>query len=136
MHRRRSAPADLQRGAGTALVAGLVAVLLLGIVAVLAMGAAAGAGARAGTAADLAALSGADAARGLIPGEPCAVAAATASRNGARLSGCFRSGTAGHILEVSVRVPWGGAFSGLGELHGTSRAKAGPPAGPWRLPGR
>lgn len=130
-----STPAG-QRGAGTALVAGLVALLLTVIVAVLALGAAAGAGSRAGTAADLAALAAADAARGLAPGTPCAVAAATATRNGASLTGCAQSGRAGSIIDVEVSVPWAGAFSGLGDLHGTSRARAGPPPSPWTLPGR
>ncbi|GAA4372961.1 Rv3654c family TadE-like protein [Paeniglutamicibacter cryotolerans] len=135
MRRGRTGYLGAEHGAGTALVAGLVALILMGIVAVLAVGAAAEAGARAGTAADLAALAGADAARGITAGEPCSVAAATAVRNGARIAGCRRSGAGGSIVEVSVLVSWGGAFSGLGELHGTSRARAGPPASPWTLPG-
>ena len=44
---------------------------------------------RAAAAADLAALAAADAARGITPGEPCAVAADVARRNGARILSCL-----------------------------------------------
>ena len=90
------------------------------------------AGAKAGTAADLAALAAADAARLLLPGDPCAVATATAAANDAHLAGCSRQGPSGEIVTVGVQV----AVSPVGWLPLLTRAhsvaRAGPPPQPWR----
>ena len=109
-----------ERGAGTvlALGLGLVGVLAAALVALLAQSGAMAY--RAAAAADLAALSAADAARGLTPGGPCAVAVDAAGRNGARILSCVEG--PGHTVQVRteliVRTPLGTA---------TGLARAGPP---------
>ena len=108
-----------ERGAGTVLalaLGGVVMALLLGL---LLVAQAAVMASRAASAADLAALAAADAARGLIPGEPCAVAAGVAGRHDAKITACT---VAGDVVEVGTELPhsfqWGVA---------TGRARAGPP---------
>jgi secretion/DNA translocation related TadE-like protein len=77
---------------------------------------------RAATSADLAALAGADAARGLVSGQPCEVALAVVVRHQAALVSCTINGTDRDIVEIATSVelpgPWGTA---------TGRARAGPP---------
>jgi len=126
----RSGPSD---GAGTALVAAVVAVLLLALGLVLGLATVAAAAGRAATAADLAALAAADTARGLQPGEPCAVAAAIAQRNGALLDRCEQSGDGGSIVDVWTSARFGSGWQwldGMG-VAATGRARAGPPPQPW-----
>ena len=128
---RQPGPSD---GAGTALVAAVVAVLLLALGLVLGLATVAAAAGRAATAADLAALAAADAARGLQPGEPCAVAATTAQRNGALLDRCEQSGDGGSIVDIwtSARYDSGWQWlDGVG-VAATGRARAGPPPQPWK----
>ncbi|GAA1869061.1 hypothetical protein GCM10009715_15260 [Paeniglutamicibacter psychrophenolicus] len=131
---RTTSPAQdrRQRGSGTVLMLAVVCVAVLGLAAVLMFSAVSNAGAKAGTAADLAALAAADAARQLLPGDPCAVAAATAAANDATLDGCTRQGPGGQIVTVRVQVP----VSPVGWLPPLTRAhsvaRAGPPPQPWR----
>lgn len=115
-------------GAGTVLTCGF-AVLLLSLIAAVVLLAQAGATAsRAATAADMAALAAADSSRGLLPGDPCTVAAETAAAHGATLLSCSRDGPGGTVVEVliSVRVDpavhWFALFP-----EATGRARAGPP---------
>ncbi len=128
----RRAPDRRQRGSGTVLMLAVVCVAALGLVAVLMFTAVSNAGAKAGTAADLAALAAADAARRLLPGDPCAVAASTAAANDAILAGCSRQGPGGEIVTVLVQVPVSpvGWLPPLTRAH--SEARAGPPPQPWR----
>lgn len=114
-----------ERGSNTVASLGLVCVLLvLGLTLVGLVGVVS-ANHRAATAADLAALAGADAARGLTSGQPCAVAAGVAGRNGADLSDCaLPSGLSGTV-DVRVTIPIEGPFAFLGSAEGLSRA--GPP---------
>lgn len=117
---------DAERGSNTVTSLGLVCVLLVlgltmaGLVGVVS------ANYRAATAADLAALAGADAARGLSSGQPCTVAAAVAGRNGASLAGCALPSELSGTVDVRVTIPIEGPFAFLGSAEGLSRA--GPPA--------
>lgn len=119
---------DAERGSNTVTSLGLVCVLLVlgltmaGLVGVVS------ANHRAATAADLAALAGADAARGLSRGQPCTVAAAVAGRNGASLAGCALPSELSGTVDVRVTIPIEGPFAFLGSAEGLSRA--GPPAVP------
>ncbi|WP_411733266.1 Rv3654c family TadE-like protein [Paeniglutamicibacter sp.] len=123
-----------QRGSGTVLMLSVVCVAALALVVVLMFTAVAQAAAKAGTAADLAALAAADAARRLLPGDPCGVAASTARANAATLTSCSRQGQGGEVVTVAVHV----AVSPVGWLPPVTRAKsvarAGPPPQPWRGP--
>lgn len=136
---RRAAPgsglaqsAGPERGSGTVLMLAVVCMAVLGLAAVLMFTAAAQAAAKAGTAADLAALAAADAARLLLPGDPCEVAASTAAANHATVEGCSREGPGGEIVKVHVQVHvspvgWLPEF-----LQARAVARAGPPPQPWR----
>ncbi len=123
-------------GSGTLLVVGLVAGLAFCLVVVLSVASVATESSRAAGAADLAALAAADAARGLTPGEPCAVAARTAARNGARLGQCRRSGTGGVLVDIWTSIPLGPGLSWLAPLgvEATGRSRAGPPTTAWTPP--
>lgn len=105
------------RGAGAVLAIAIVAaVVMFGLAAV---GLAGGLAARQRVigASDLAALAGADAASGAVPGAPCEVAARVAAAGAARLASCRIDG-----LVVDVTVV--GSFSGIPlEAH----SRAGPP---------
>lgn len=127
---RRSAPGEHgpkpedperpERGAGTVLALGLGMLVVLAAVLILLLAQSGAMAFRAAAAADLAALAAADAARGITPGEPCAVAADVARRNGARVLSCSE-GTGSTVqvrTELEVRTPVGGA---------TGLARAGPP---------
>ncbi|WP_159617856.1 Rv3654c family TadE-like protein [Arthrobacter zhaoguopingii] len=111
-----------ERGSGTVLVAGLAAVLILLLAALVLLVQGAVGGARAAAAADLAALAGADAARGLRNGDPCDVARGTARRHRAELVDCLRSGPGGVIVTVRTSVPVPGILP-----PATGAARAGPP---------
>ncbi len=110
------------RGAGTVLMAGMATVLLILLAALLLIVQAAVGASRAATAADLAALAGADAARELIPGQPCGVAADVVARHHCVLISCILEGTDQDIVEITTSLdlpgPWGAA-----EGH----SRAGPP---------
>ncbi|MEC5179764.1 Rv3654c family TadE-like protein [Arthrobacter sp. CG_A4] len=123
MNRQRSpgiTRGQLQRGSGTvlALVLGLVVIMASALIVLL--GQSAAMASRAAAAADLAALAAADAARGITPGEPCAVAGEVAGRNNAALLSCFEGagGTVQVRTELQVRTFLGAA---------TGQARAGPP---------
>lgn len=115
-------------GAGTVLMCGF-AVLLMALVAAVALLAQAGATAsRAATAADLAALAAADASRGLLPGDPCTVAAETAAAQGATLLSCSRDGPGGTVVEVRTSAEMVTAIHWFAVVpDATGRARAGPP---------
>ncbi|GAA1174073.1 Rv3654c family TadE-like protein [Nesterenkonia xinjiangensis] len=127
------APFREERGSGTVLVLAMIAalVMLIGVVHVL--GTAAVAAAQAARGADLAALAGADAARGLTPGDPCTVAEAVAERNVTRLDSCQVTGRDGTevFVSVSVGVPvLPASLSGehRGPWEAARTARAGPPS--------
>ncbi|MCZ2401796.1 flp pilus-assembly TadE/G-like family protein [Paenarthrobacter sp. Z7-10] len=114
--------AGRERGSGTVLAVGVICVLLSMLAALLLITQAAVAASRAATAADLAALAGADAARDLISGEPCTVAASVVAQHRAALVSCIVGGHERDIVDISTRVdlppPWGAA---------KGHARAGPP---------
>lgn len=124
-------PHGSQDGNGTVLMLGIICVGFLALTMVLMLTSAGHAAAQAASAADLAALAGADAARELIPGEPCAVAASVAQKNQATLTECKRTGERGEIVQISVKVP----VSMVGWIPplsvATGSARAGPPPQPW-----
>lgn len=109
-----------ERGAGTVLALGLGMLVLAAAVLIMLLAQSAAMAFRAAAAADLAALAAADAARGITPGEPCAVAADVARRNGARVLSCLEGpgSTVQVRTELDTHPPWGGA---------TGLARAGPP---------
>ncbi|MFF2843099.1 Rv3654c family TadE-like protein [Paenarthrobacter sp. NPDC057981] len=114
---------DHERGAGSVLALSLGAVVTALVLGVLLLAQAGVMAARAASAADLAALAGADAARGLTPGEPCAVASEVVGRHNATLSSCVVTG--GEVVEVVTELAY--PFSwGVASGH----AKAGPPPSP------
>ncbi|WP_346923800.1 Rv3654c family TadE-like protein [Rothia sp. (in: high G+C Gram-positive bacteria)] len=119
---------DAERGSNTVTSVGLVCVLLVLGLTVAGLVGIVSANHRAATAADLAALAGADAARGLSSGQPCTVAAAGAGRNGASLAGCALPSELSGTVDVRVTIPIEGPFAFLGSAEGLSRA--GPPAVP------
>jgi len=103
--------------AGAVAAVGVVACAAALTLGLAAASAAAAVSQRAAAAADAAALAAADAASGAAPGEPCALAAEAARRDGARLVDC---GLDGLVATVRVAVPFG-------RLAAESRARAGPP---------
>ncbi|MCB4208980.1 hypothetical protein H9I38_09345 [Arthrobacter sp. UM1] len=105
---------------------GISAVLLAFVLWAAALAQARAAAAQSAAAADLAALAAADAARGLVPGEPCDVAARTAEANRAVLRECSLEGET-----VTVRVA---AARGLLLITPERRSRAGPPPHPSRPP--
>ncbi|MBB5749786.1 secretion/DNA translocation related TadE-like protein [Micrococcus sp. TA1] len=111
------------RGAGAVTVLLTVFTTLVLLAAATALGTAGVAAARASAAADLAALAAADAARGLVAADPCALAGEVTGRHGGRLTGCSRAD--GGTVLVRVRyaspLPW--------PAEGVSRA--GPPPVAW-----
>ncbi|XAS66823.1 Rv3654c family TadE-like protein [Micrococcaceae bacterium Sec5.7] len=113
-------PDHSERGSGTVLAAGLAMVVMIAMAMLLLLAQSAVMASRAATAADLAALAGADAAREVTTGEPCAVAAEVAARHDARLLSCNEGG--GQTVEVRTELT---ARTMLGAA--TGRARAGPP---------
>lgn len=73
---------------------------------------------RAAVAADLAALSASDAARGLMVGEPCALAESTITAHGATMTSCQIEDPGVAHVEVSLATPIG--------LDTTAVSRAGP----------
>ncbi|MFJ3958340.1 Rv3654c family TadE-like protein [Arthrobacter sp. NPDC090010] len=111
-------------GSGTVLALGLGVVLILGLVLLAMLAQAAALASRAASAADLSALAAADAARGLLRGDPCRIAFEVASRHGAIVESCVLTGAGGEIAEVRTVVA-----GSLGIGTGKARARAGPPPG-------
>lgn len=109
-----------ERGSGTVLAVALGLVVLICMAAALMLAQAAAMAQRAAAAADLAALAGADAARGLAPGDPCVVASETAARHGASLLACSVSG--GEIVDIRAELVRSTVFGSA-----TGRSRAGPP---------
>lgn len=109
-----------ERGAGTVLALGLGMLVIAAGVLIVLLAQSAAMAFRAAAAADLAALAAADAARGIAPGEPCAVAADVARRNGATVLSCLEGpgSTVQVRTELDTATPLGGA---------TGLARAGPP---------
>jgi secretion/DNA translocation related TadE-like protein len=111
---------DRESGAGTVLALGLGLLIIMAAVLVVLLAQSAVLASRAAAAADLAALAGADAARGITPGEPCAVAEEVARRNDASLLSCSE----GDGATVQLRTELGTrGFLGAA----TGQARAGPP---------
>ncbi len=109
-----------ERGSGTILAVSLGMLVIILLSAAFLLAQAAVHAQRAAAAADLAALAGADAARGLKPGVPCTVAAEVASQNRAALTSCLFLG--GGIVEVRTSLLQGSALG-----TATGHSKAGPP---------
>ena len=125
-HRKPHPPRDRyccqpgERGSGTVLALGLGLAVIMAAALLLLLAQSAVAASRAAAAADLAALAAADAARGITPGEPCAVARDVALKNHATLRSCSEG--PGSTVQVRTEVSAGpilGAATGL--------ARAGPP---------
>ncbi|MBW4094979.1 MAG: flp pilus-assembly TadE/G-like family protein [Acidobacteria bacterium] len=114
-----------EAGAGTVLLVGLVSVALALILVVLLLVQAATGAQRAATAADLAALAAADAARGLVQGQPCQLAGEVAARHEATVTRCAITGASQDVAEVDVSLPLPGLLGAA-----TGRARAGPPPEP------
>ncbi|HJF13601.1 MAG TPA: hypothetical protein K8V32_02210 [Enteractinococcus helveticum] len=105
-------------GASTAMMLTIFASLMVLLVATLTLIQVQIAASRAAVAADLAALSAADAARGLMVGEPCELAQSTVASHGATMESCdIRAPGIAHI-QVSVASPIG--------LNATAESRAGP----------
>lgn len=73
---------------------------------------------RAAVAADLGALAAADAARGLMLGDPCALATDTVTAHGATLTACSINEPGVSHIQVSLSIPMG--------LTATAESRAGP----------
>lgn len=117
-----------ERGSGTVLVLAGVLSLLVLLGTVLLLSATAVGAVQAARAADLAALAGADVARGLAPGDPCTVAEEVAGRNGADLVSCRVTGADDSEVVVEVGRPvLGPRPGGLEGLQATGTSRAGPP---------
>ncbi len=104
-------------GAGSILAVGILAVSAISALTVAAWASGVAVDQRVTAAADSAALAGADAIRGLVPGAGCEVAARVAEGNGVELASCVVSGT---VVQVQTRATWAGVSL-------TARAAAGPP---------
>lgn len=96
MHRARHMMHD-ETGAGGVLAVAIVAITIAVTVAVLSVGAALVVRQRAVAAADAAALAAADALLGVVPGDPCALAAEVASAHRVRLGTCLLRGAEAYI---------------------------------------
>lgn len=105
-------------GASTAMMLTVFAALMLLIAAALTLIQVHVAASRAAVAADLAALSAADAARGLMVGEPCALAESTIRAHGASMTTCQLEDQGVVHIEVRLGVPIG--------LDVTAASRAGP----------
>lgn len=105
-------------GASTAMLLTVFASLMLLLTAALTLLQVHVAASRAAVAADLAALSAADAARGLMIGEPCALADQTSTAHGAVMTSCDI--TAPGVAHVQVQLT-----SSIG-LDATAESRAGP----------
>lgn len=105
-------------GASTAMMLTIFAALMLLLAGVLTLIQVHVAASRAAVAADLAALSAADAARGLMIGEPCALAESTVIEHGATMTSCSIADPGVAHIQVQLPVPIG--------LDATAESRAGP----------
>lgn len=105
-------------GASTAMMLTVFAALMLLLAGALTLLQVHVAASRAAVAADLAALSAADAARGLMLGEPCALAESTVTAHGATMTSCEINEPGVAHVEVHLAIPIG--------LDATAAARAGP----------
>lgn len=105
-------------GASTAMMLTVFAALMLLLAAALTLIQVHVAASRAAVAADLAALSAADAARGLMVGEPCALAAQTVDTHGAVMIDCDIAAPGVAHIQVQLAVPIG--------FTATAESRAGP----------
>lgn len=112
-----------ETGAGTVLMAGFAVLVLVMVGVVVLLLQASAAASKAATAADLAALAAADAARGLAPGDPCAVAGTVAEQHGARITECGIGTTGPGTAIIRVSVDLRGLLP-----DATGAARAGPPS--------
>jgi secretion/DNA translocation related TadE-like protein len=108
---------DGDRGAASVLAVGIVGAVVALTALVVPVATTFVASQRAANAADAAALAGADAISGRVPGVACELAAQVAARNGAMLTSCEAEGP---VVAVDVAV------SSLG-TQVTAAARAGPP---------
>lgn len=107
-------------GSGTVLALGLGLIVIMATALIVLLAQSAVLASRAAAAADLAALAAADAARGITPGEPCAVAEEIARRNSATVLSCSEAD--GTTVQVRTEA---GPRTFLGAA--TGQARAGPP---------
>lgn len=105
-------------GAATAMMLTVLAALMLLLAAALTLLQVHVAASRAAVAADLAALSAADVARGLMIGEPCDLAAQTITAHGAVMTSCDISPPGVAHVQVRLTSPIG--------LETTAESRAGP----------
>ncbi|WP_344377321.1 Rv3654c family TadE-like protein [Agromyces tropicus] len=113
--RRRPCPCA-EDGAASVVAVSFVGVVVALAAAVVVVLLASLASQSAAHAADAAALAAADAVSGAVPGEPCALAAEVASRNGARLATCEVTGADALVSVVVDR----------GAISATAASRAGP----------
>lgn len=122
-----------EQGSGTVVALGVIAALLLLAGLVHLLSASAVAAAQSARGADLAALAGADAARGLVAEDPCSLAGEVAAANGVVLESCAVGGE--FETEVTVEVskdllsvtPLNPSWLPLPEIPATGVSRAGPP---------
>ena len=126
---RRSEPWGGDVGAATGFFIGLLGAGVLAGAVVLVWADASAQHTRAAVAADLAALAGADTARGIgEAGDPCAAAARAADGTGAELVSCTVLGGDGASIQVTVSARrTGGAASWIGLGRPRATSWAGPP---------
>ncbi|WP_136088980.1 Rv3654c family TadE-like protein [Auritidibacter ignavus] len=117
------APWDDQQGSGTVVVVGIIGCLATLLLGGLMLVQATVASSRAAAVADLAALAAADAARSLIPSEPCQIAEQTATRHHVRVESCqWESDDTVRVSVTNELV----AGSGTLGLVATAESRAGP----------
>ena len=114
-------PATGERGSATVVMVALVAAVLVLVGGLLTAAAVRGGVIRAQGAADAAALSGAAAVVGLVPGAPCARAAEVVAASRAVLAACE---TAGGLVRVSVTVRSGPVTVGADAVAGPDPSTA------------
>lgn len=131
---RRAVPAaGGERGSGTVAALGVIAALLLLAALIHLLSASAVAAAQSARGADLAALAGADAARGLAAEDPCSLAEEVAEANGVTLTSCTVGGEFGTEVTVEVSrdllevTPLNPAWLPLPEIPASGASRAGPP---------
>lgn len=105
-------------GASTAMLLTVFAALMLVMAAALTLLHVHVAASRVAVAADLAALAAADAARGLMLGDPCALAAETVATHGATMTDCDIAAPGVAHIQVQLETPIG--------LTATGQSRAGP----------
>ncbi|MGO1192335.1 MAG: Rv3654c family TadE-like protein [Nesterenkonia sp.] len=131
MSRPQADAQSAEQGSGTVVTLGIIAALLLVLALVHALSAAVVAKGHAARAADLAALAGADTARGLHVGDPCTVAEQVAVRNGADMEECIVGGEYPGEVRVSVSrsvsIAVLDAQLSIPPLPASADSRAGPP---------